>query len=670
MFEHAASANWNADDAQLGQAPGPDEWAKEMEYTWRAARVSPMFANTRTPVTLPAADDLTRGRARIPRTDDASQEPVGEADSTSLRDLLTVTITVALLSSFGELAHLALRRTVFGAHPNLSPEIVWMAPVTITGLTLLATAPALAARLWTPSHVLPLVTGMAVLIGALGVLLDLKLFGFWACLLLAAGIAVQMALLVHRHKRQILPLIRKAAVASIMLVLALTVVVEGRLALRERRLEATLPAPGGPAPNVLLLILDTVRAASLGMYGHDRTTMPALEQWAATGVTFDRAIVPSTWTVPVHGSILTGQWPRDLDRWWTTRTAPYPTLPEVLGSRGYRTAAIIGNWYHLNRYSGIDHGFTHFKDYDRSFGQIVRSAALVRWTTSRRSIRSLFGMYETLGRKDAPQVNRELLHWLTAESDRPFFAFVNYLDAHSPYLPPEPYASMFGGRQGHEPVVIEELNVRSTIEPGRAEAERAAYEGGLAYLDSQIAYLLNTLRAQGVLDSTIVIITADHGEELGEHGSWGHAYSLHGEIVHVPLIMFGPGIPKGIRVPNPISVRNIASTIAEVAGVPDAPFPGISLTQWWRNGPKADTALSQFGRKLSLYDDRYHYLQQVVGKGERLYDHIADPLEQHDLTTTPEGQLTVARFRAELARMFPGGLPSDRGAPVQPVGSR
>jgi arylsulfatase A-like enzyme len=291
----------------------------------------------------------------------------------------------------------------------------------------------------------------------------------------------------------------------------------------------------------------------------------------------------------------------------------------------------------------------------------------VRWLVARRSIREALGLYETLGRKGAPQVNRETLRWIRRESPRPYFAMLNYMDAHSPYLPPEPYMSRFGGRGDRPPVVIEELNMVETVDPDRARAEVAAYDGGIAYLDAQLGRLLTELQREGELDNTIVIITADHGEELGEHGRWGHAYALHGEIVHVPLVIFGPGVPAGMRIEQPVSVRNIAATITELARVPDTAFPGISLASRWRGGAPPDTALTEFGNKLSLYDDRFHYVQSIRGSGERLYDYRADPYERNDLAAAAGGPAELARFRGQLAAIVPRSSPVEPGAPVPAV---
>jgi arylsulfatase A-like enzyme len=586
----------------------------------------------------------------------------------SLEDLVAIVLTIALLSASGELAFYAVRKFVFGSRLHMSPSIVWMTPAAVLVVMLAVALPVVViSRRWRAQRAIAVVTAATMVVGVAGVLLAVRGLGVWAIALLAIGIGVQSGRLVAQHRERVLPVIRSAALVLSILFVILGTAVEGGLAVWERRVESRLPAHAARAPNVLLIILDTVRAMSLGLYGYERPTSPNLARWASTGVTFDRAIVPATWTVPSHGSMFTGRWPREMGGWWSTSRPPSPTLASVLRDRGYRTGGFIGNWYHINRESGLSHGFTHFSDLDRSGEQMLRGSALVRWLSGRRSIREVIGLYETLGRKDARQVNRETLRWIRRDTSRPFLAVVNYMDAHSPYLPPEPYMSRFGGRGERAPIVIEELNLIEAVDPDRARAEVAAYDGGLAYLDSQLGSLLDTLKRRGALENTIVIITADHGEELGEHGRWGHAYGLHGEIVHVPLVMFGPGIPAGVRISHPVSVRNVAATVTDLARVPNATFPGISLAARWRGGAPEDTALTEFGSKLSLYDDRYHYVQSVRGEGERLYDYRADPYERRDLSSTAGASVELARFRARLATIVPSTAPVEPGAPVPAV---
>jgi hypothetical protein len=310
----------------------------------------------------------------------------------------------------------------------MSPSIVWMTPAAVLlVMTTVALPLVLISRRWRAPSALAVVTAVTVMIGVAGVLFAVRGLGVWAIALLAVGIGVQSGRLLAEHRQRVLPMVRGAALVLGILFVLLGTAVEGGLALWERRVESRLPPHAAQAPNVLLIILDTVRAMSLSLYGYERTTSPNLARWATTGVTFDRAIVPATWTVPSHGSMFTGRWPREMGGWWSTSRPPSPTLASVLRSRGYRTGGFIGNWYHINRESGLSHGFTHFSDLDRSGEQMLRGSALVRWLSSRRSIREVIGLYETLGRKDARQVNRETLRWVGRDSSRPFFAVVNYL---------------------------------------------------------------------------------------------------------------------------------------------------------------------------------------------------------------------------------------------------
>jgi arylsulfatase A-like enzyme len=266
-------------------------------------------------------------------------------------------------------------------------------------------------------------------------------------------------------------------------------------------------------------------------------------------------------------------------------------------------------------------------------------------------------MYDQLGRRSAPSVTDALLDWLDHDRERPFFAFVNYFDAHAPYLPPAPFDAAFGPSvTGREPIVIEELNRRTFVEPEILQNEIDAYDGGIAYLDDHVGALLDEMDRRGLLGNTVVIISSDHGEELGEHGHFGHASGFFHEAIRVPLLLFGPGIPEGVRVQTPVSLRNIGATITELAGFEGANFPGTSLARYWRdpNAP-GDTVLTEHEGLQSLYTDRYHFLQDPWDDSESLFDIRLDPAEQHDLLGTPEA-----------ATVMPGILQTLRALAAKP----
>ena len=227
--------------------------------------------------------------------------------------------------------------------------------------------------------------------------------------------------------------------------------------LKERR-EASRPLPPGDSPNVLLIVLDTVRADRLSLYGYRRPTSPTLERLAKRGIRFDEARATAPWTLPSHASMFTGRWPHELDvDWYTPLGTKFPTLAEYLGSRGYATAGFVANVHYCSYEFGLDRGFTHYEDYVLEpltplrmccLGDLaLKGVAHVGWTLSSslgaspflpRKDSAFWRILATDPKKDAGSINREFLDWLShrREPARPFFAFLNYFDAHSPYLLP------------------------------------------------------------------------------------------------------------------------------------------------------------------------------------------------------------------------------------------
>ena len=241
-------------------------------------------------------------------------------------------------------------------------------------------------------------------------------------------------------------------------VLVLAAVVFGGDWLKTWR-EDSRPLPPSDSPNVLLLVLDTVRADRMSLYGYERRTTPVLERLAERGIRFDEARATAPWTLPSHASFFTGRWPHELDvQWLTPLRGNFPTLSEYLGSRGYATAGFVANTLYCSYETGLDRGFTHYDDYVLEKLMPLRTAWLVDHFMQ---LVSDLGVYvgRTLDvgpfrpmqeswiaslfvvdrRKDAGSVQREFVHWLSQRRKpaRPFFAFLNFYDAHAPYvLPP------------------------------------------------------------------------------------------------------------------------------------------------------------------------------------------------------------------------------------------
>jgi len=551
----------------------------------------------------------------------------------------------------------------------LSPHVVWMAPV---AMSILLGVPALV--LTALGRVRPAVLSVRVTVGTLSFFCVLSVLYLYprlydvAVVLLAAGLAVQIARVVARRAAGFLRLVRRT-VPWLAAVLALTAVgmnVGGTI--RERARLAGLPEPPAEAPNILLLILDTVRASNMSVYGYSKETTPNLMELAARGVAFDRATATSPWTLPSHVSVFTGRLPYEFHtNFLIPYAGEYTTLAEQLSSRGYMTAGFVGNLVYCEYESGIARGFLHYDGYRIVPSEFLVSTALGRRVARSRMLHRWLSNYDVFGAKDAETVTSEFVHWARRRPrDHPFFAFVNYMDAHEPYLPPERFVERFGTNTPRRNY----LNTyflrwaarpnRQQMTPDEVTAEEAAYDGTIAHVDEQIGTLLSELRTLGVLDNTIVVVASDHGEQFGEHGLYVHGNSLFMPALHVALIVaYGDRVPAGTRVAAPVSLRDIPQTIVNLAGVSDSsPFPGESLERYWHDGEASSeqdsepifselTDIRGAPTMKSLVVGRYHY---IWGENhiEALFDLAADSAESQSLMTRENLEL-VTRMRRLLA---------------------
>ena len=278
-------------------------------------------------------------------------------------------------------------------------------------------------------------------------------------------------------------------------------------------------------------------------------------------------------------------------------------------------------------------------------------------------------------RKDAADINEDFLDWLSKqEKGRPFFAFINFFDAHSPYLLPEDCGHSFGHVEtAAELAVLQnwETRPKQNIPENERTLVSDAYDDCLTYLDSQIGKLIDELERRGVLDNTLVIITSDHGEELGEHRLYGHGKSLYSQELHVPLMILAPGNRAAGRiVAEPVSLRDLPATIVDLLGASaDSPFPGNSLARCWEPGQgehdqSATAVLSEVAlrEKVSKNQNRAPAwrgpMASVVAHGksyicnadgrEELYDLLSDPADSRDLVGSTASTDSLARLRETL----------------------
>ncbi len=360
--------------------------------------------------------------------------------------------------------------------------------------------------------------------------------------------------------------------------------------LHEANLLRSLPPVDGSKPNILLIVVDTLRADHLSAYGYSRDTSPNLSHIAEQGVMFDNAIASASWTVPSHASMLTGLYPHDhrTDKDDAILADNWPTIGEVFLSEGYRTAAFSANVNNFDRKHGLARGFAHFEDYWGANYTAIFTRVVLGWRI--KFWMHHFGVLPLFGRQHVEGINRRALTWIDREK-RPFFVMLNYIDVHDPYLPPEPYRHAFTKEKNPGGVISVSFDQVQMPDARTLAAEVAAYDGCIRYVDDHIENLLSELKKRGVLDHTIVVITSDHGEAFGEHNLVGHKISLYREAIHVPLIVWNPKtIPAGRHVRRPVSLVDIPRTLISLADPAyHGSFPGRSLQELWAgNGSESD----------------------------------------------------------------------------------
>jgi arylsulfatase A-like enzyme len=316
------------------------------------------------------------------------------------------------------------------------------------------------------------------------------------------------------------------------------------------------PEPRVSRPNVIIYLVDALRADRLGVYGCDRGLSPRLDAMAAEGVTFTDVTAQSSWTKAAVASIFTGYWPRAHGVNGPDDRLPdrLPTLPELLRADGYRTAAVVANAY-VGEPFGFGRGFDSFEFLEH-----------------------------TKGRSDV--IHGRLERWFEARGDKetPFFLYVHTIDPHAPYAPPTPFRETFAASV-EDPSVGQVETVRGlvtgTVEPSAALGGdlRLLYDAEIAANDASFGRLLDLLDEVGELDDTLVIFTSDHGEAFGEHGTWTHGLDLHNEVLSVPLVMRLPGAADpGRRVTVPVQHIDLLPTILQRCGVGGVEaLPGAAL---------------------------------------------------------------------------------------------
>jgi arylsulfatase A-like enzyme len=438
--------------------------------------------------------------------------------------------------------------------------------------------------------------------------------------------------------------------------------------------------PGAPRPNVVLIVADTLRASEMSCYGYRRRTTPRIDEFAAESTRYTRAIAAGNTSLPTHASLFTGLYAtrngahaemidaRGLPR-QSGISPEAATLAQVLSSRGYATSAIVSNFVMVTHRYDLDRGFHHFDsrpspDYygfaysplvyllrDRLPAWVVRRPVAIAFPTPYRPARKITDL---------------AVDWLDRRpSNQPYFLFVNYLDPHLPYYAPRSYRTLWSDGRIDWSLPPDGLPWRSFLAVAgkqrpirRIESQHLThlYDGEVSYLDAQLGRLLDRLKADRSARNTWIILTADHGESLGEHNTLEHGCSLYQELVHVPLIIHYPDCcqpeaPSAVDT-RPVAQVDIMPTILDALRIPFPGRPdGVSILSEER--PPAYS--EQFPNLLlsirfpgvyglagdAVVDGRWKYIS-TGGGGGALFDLDDDPGEKSDV---------AGQFPEEAARL-------------------
>ena len=344
-------------------------------------------------------------------------------------------------------------------------------------------------------------------------------------------------------------------------------------------------------PNVLLILADTLRADHLGCYGYQRQTSPNIDKFAEECLLFEKAFSPSPWTKTTVGSIMTALYPHEHSafRWADNLSNANLTLTEIFRNKNYRTFSTQANPTITSRY-GFHQGFQVYKEMTKDL---------------------------------AENLTDEFIPWLNRNKSRPFFAYLHFMDTHYPYRVPENYQRTFAS-EGQSHLNLDKLiaqDIRILTEMGMPQNERDyivdLYDDSIKYFDIHFGRILDALRANQMLEKTIVILLSDHGEEFWRHGSFGHGHTLYNELLHVSLLIRYPAILPVKKVAFPVSLIDLYPTILSLARIDfDREIRGDNLLPAVLNDRKPERViyfegLLRSGEKRGVYKDGWKLIQNT-----------------------------------------------------------
>ena len=420
-------------------------------------------------------------------------------------------------------------------------------------------------------------------------------------------------------------------------------------------------------PSVLLVSIDTLRADHLGCYGYPRNTSPRLDALARDGVLFESHISSSSWTLPAHAALFTSV-PDSVhgcvDVSATALAPEFTTLAERFRAAGYSTAGFYAGPY-LHPAFGLAQGFETYEACAAGLGKLDGGAA-AEWGADRDVMRqSHSGVTNDV-------VYARARAWLEEARGEPFFCFVHFWDVHFDFVPPAPYDRLFDpDYEGDVDGVGFFFNER-ILEGRISERDRehliALYDGEVRWTDEHLGKLLDDLEGWGLGEATVVAVTSDHGTELWDRGSVGHRSTLFDELIHVPLVLRGPGLPSGVRVEAQTRAIDVAPTLLQLARIaPARETLGVSLVPLARGKGQGRAALSELysvGRQLrTVRTPEAKWVDDLASGSSYWFDLRADPGELEHLQEPGERQKRLLGARARMLREVGRGLEERPGGP-------
>lgn len=410
--------------------------------------------------------------------------------------------------------------------------------------------------------------------------------------------------------------------------------------------------------NVILLTIDSLRQDSLGCLGRQPSITPNLDKIARRAVNFTQAIACGGWTRPSLTGLLSSTFPSMYGGSWGRFHEQRPSLAQTLQEQGLLTAAFISNPQIGTPY-GFERGFDIFEEPGPTYpGPKWANVRGMRRVLQRPQAHYLLN---SLGVKTAPpaitataeELTKQFETWLAGGQSSPFFAWVHYMDTHWPYHISQELSSAKEIAQAWTDLQVMHVcsQHHGRLHPGAAQLQQVmeAYWRTVHYIDEQLGYLMKSLESLGLLDSTVIIITADHGEEFFEHGRWGH-YQLHDENITVPLIMRLPELGDGVTINRQVSHIDLAPTIVDMLDLnkPDDML-GRSLL------PLLDGIEGQSSPEIyveSMWSDNYRLAIRTENFKYIYEANLPDEPQLYNLQVDPSEQLNLWSQEPERARQF------------------